>query len=139
MATDHRALLTAAVTAAAPLPMVTGGWIDGASSPAPWHPLRPRERYRVRAGEVFAFRPDDMAAVAPRPSRVNGECWFSVSANDYLDQRRPEYAHEEARGTIVYRRESGQGGRVYLSSDCSSTILEVFATLPALAGSAAAR
>ena len=42
--------------------------------------------------------------------------WYSVPANDYLDKRRLEYAREEARGAIVYRRESGQsGGRVYFS------------------------
>jgi len=53
--------------------------------------------------------------------------WYCVPANDYLDKRRPEYAREEARGVIVYRRESGQsGGRVYFSPDCSLTILAVF-------------
>jgi len=31
----------------------------------------------------------------------------SVPANVDLDKRRPEYAREEARGAIVYRRESG--------------------------------
>ena len=53
--------------------------------------------------------------------------WYSVPANDYLDKRRPEFSREEARGAIVYRRESGQsGGRVYFSLDCALTILEVF-------------
>ena len=53
--------------------------------------------------------------------------WYSVPANVYLDKRRPEYAREEARGAIVYRRESGQsGGRVYFSPDCSLSILAVF-------------
>jgi len=62
--------------------------------------------------------------------------WYSVPANDYLDKRRPEYAREEARGAIVYRRESGQsGGRVYFSPDCSLTIphrLKISVTEPRL-------
>jgi len=97
------------------LPMVTAGGVDGLPRPAQGQSLHERENDdRSRAGEMFAFH-----------WPVND--WYSVPANDYLDKRRPEYAREEARGAIVYRRESGQsGGRVYFSPDCSLTILAVF-------------
>ena len=59
--------------------------------------------------------------------------WYSIPADDYLDNRQPEYALEEARGAIVYRRGSEPGrGRVYFSSRCSLTILERFRRRPAL-------
>src|SRR5438093_10346193 len=77
-------------------------------------PSRTRERRSVASRKVFALH-------------WPVSDWYSVPANVYLDKRRPEYAREEGRGAIVYRRESGQsGGRVYFSPDCSLTILAVF-------------
>ncbi len=71
---------------------------------------------------------------------MNLERWHSVPANDYLDRRRAEYAPDETRGAIIYRRGLGKGGgRVYFSPDCSPAVLAIFVPRPPLAVAAQAR
>src|SRR5262249_31256685 len=44
------------------------------------HALSTHERYRRQAGEAFAIPPGGMSV------------WYSIPADDYLDNRQPEYA-----------------------------------------------
>ena len=76
------------------LPMVPAGGADGLPRPAQGHPFKNARTTIGREPEVFALH----WPVSDRNS---------VPANVDLDKRRPEYAREEGRGAIVYRRESG--------------------------------